>query len=543
MWFDSEQIGEIVYTPNTASPGTTYMTAYPNNAFGQPSQAYINDGTPREVNYVNNLNGQILSSITQTTSGGAFNGPASDYYYFNGVQLGEVSNNGTGNVDYTSSIAEQQAVPGSGYFTDGATSGTTSAQFGTTLQGINALGNQTQTGTGYTVQAGDTLQSIAQALWGNSSYWYLLADANGLSPDATLSVGENLNIPQVVGSSQNNASTNTVYNQNQAIGNISPTHAPPPPKQGGCGVIGEIILAVVAVAAAFFIGPEIAEGVADLVGGGTTTIGAGLASTTAVTVAAGSSVIDPIATLGAEVLTGVATSAVTQGVGLATGMQSKFSWAGLGEAAIGAVVGAGLGSRGAFSSLGPIAGGALQALAGGAITQGIGLATGLQSNFDWEGLAEGAVEGGIMGYINSGDSAGKAGGIAPFQLNPGDLINIVPTIGDDVEAAETPSTAQAAPQPGVDGGQVRQTIGNAIAGSQTPQSGWTTEDTTGATVNDSPVEVSDLPPISAAEITQQQAYWDAINSEESTPYGEPSSDFAAATSQSDVAPKFHPVAT
>jgi len=29
--------------------------------------------------------------------------------------------------------------------------------------------------------AGDTLQSIAQMLWGDSSLWYVLADANGLS--------------------------------------------------------------------------------------------------------------------------------------------------------------------------------------------------------------------------------------------------------------------------------------------------------------------------------------------------------------------------
>jgi len=31
-----------------------------------------------------------------------------------------------------------------------------------------------------TVSAGDTLQSIAETLWGDSSLWYLLAEANGL---------------------------------------------------------------------------------------------------------------------------------------------------------------------------------------------------------------------------------------------------------------------------------------------------------------------------------------------------------------------------
>ncbi|WP_288406907.1 LysM domain-containing protein, partial [uncultured Herbaspirillum sp.] len=47
----------------------------------------------------------------------------------------------------------------------------------------------------YPVQSGDTLQSIALAAYGDSSLWYEIADANGLSGNADLKVGEVLTIP------------------------------------------------------------------------------------------------------------------------------------------------------------------------------------------------------------------------------------------------------------------------------------------------------------------------------------------------------------
>ena len=47
----------------------------------------------------------------------------------------------------------------------------------------------------YTVQQGDTLESIALRVWGDASFWYLIADANGLSGNAQLTVGMDLIIP------------------------------------------------------------------------------------------------------------------------------------------------------------------------------------------------------------------------------------------------------------------------------------------------------------------------------------------------------------
>jgi hypothetical protein len=42
----------------------------------------------------------------------------------------------------------------------------------------------------YTVRGGDTLKSVAQALWGDSAMWYLIAEAYGLSGTQTLSAGQ-----------------------------------------------------------------------------------------------------------------------------------------------------------------------------------------------------------------------------------------------------------------------------------------------------------------------------------------------------------------
>ncbi|RST45000.1 LysM peptidoglycan-binding domain-containing protein, partial [Variovorax sp. DXTD-1] len=58
----------------------------------------------------------------------------------------------------------------------------------------------------YAVSAGDTLQGIAKGAYGDSSLWYLIADANGLGSDADLRTGQVLTIPTRVGSA-NNAGT------------------------------------------------------------------------------------------------------------------------------------------------------------------------------------------------------------------------------------------------------------------------------------------------------------------------------------------------
>lgn len=102
----------------------------------------------------------------------------------------------------------------------------------------------------YTVRNGDTLQTIARSVWGDSAMWYLIADANGLASGSTLTAGMKLTIPNKVTNIHNNAGTFRPYNAGEAIGDVNPTlpAAPPPPrrKRGGCGGLGLIIVAIVA---------------------------------------------------------------------------------------------------------------------------------------------------------------------------------------------------------------------------------------------------------------------------------------------------------
>jgi hypothetical protein len=76
------------------------------------------------------------------------------------------------------------------------------------------------------VQDGDTLQSIAEQIWGDSNFWYLIADANGLNGSSQLTAGMDLIIPNKVANVSNSNSTYRVYDPNLAIGDTSPTHPP-----------------------------------------------------------------------------------------------------------------------------------------------------------------------------------------------------------------------------------------------------------------------------------------------------------------------------
>lgn len=71
-----------------------------------------------------------------------------------------------------------------------------------------------------TVGAGETLQSIAKSAYGDSSLWYLIADANGLSGDRDLRVGQTLTVPSRVTGAKNSASSFKPYNPGEVVGNF-----------------------------------------------------------------------------------------------------------------------------------------------------------------------------------------------------------------------------------------------------------------------------------------------------------------------------------
>lgn len=100
----------------------------------------------------------------------------------------------------------------------------------------------------YPVQGGDTLQSIAQAAYGDSGLWYLIGDANGLSGNEDLRIGATLNIPSRVGGVHNNATTFARYDAARVVGDTTPMLPVPQGRgDGGCGGLGQIIMIVVAV--------------------------------------------------------------------------------------------------------------------------------------------------------------------------------------------------------------------------------------------------------------------------------------------------------
>jgi hypothetical protein len=223
----------------------------------------------------------------------------------------------------------------------------------------------------------------------------VIADANGLNGTETLAAGTILSIPNKVVNIHNKSSTFRVYDPNQVLGDPTPSApTPAPPKQkkkGGCGGLGRILLVAVAVAVTIFVTRNLQA---------------------AVKVAQGIGAIGTkIAMVAAAVAGGAAGSIVSQGLGVATGLQDKFSWKGVAMAAIGAGVGQGLGMVSGLSGT-TFAAGAARGALGNAITQGIGVATGLQKRFDWTGVAVGGVVGGVVnsasGWLDSRGLSGPA---------------------------------------------------------------------------------------------------------------------------------------
>jgi len=235
----------------------------------------------------------------------------------------------------------------------------------------------------YTVQAGDTLQSIAKAMWGNAGLWYRLADANSVD---TVSEGDVITIPARSTTVYNDHQTYEPYDPAQAVGDTTP-NLPMPANGGGCGGVGQIVMLAVAIAVTAATGGA-GGAIANFWSGALGSAGmAGTALTTATTVATGATA----AAVG---------SIASQAVGVAIGAQDSFSWKGVALSAISGGVGAGVTSM----ATGALAGQTTSAIIGRAalgnvLTQGIGVATGLQDKFDWRGVAASAAGAGMGAAI------------------------------------------------------------------------------------------------------------------------------------------------
>ena len=148
-----------------------------------------------------------------------------NYYYFAGRSVGDVGDDNAVARDYAQILAARQQSQ-----TGNTLRPVTSADFDQNFQPIgpdypgNAPGS-------YTVAYdGQTLQQIASDIWGDSSLWYLIADANGLTAERVLLANTVLTIPNVVTNIHNNSTVFKPYSPGQAIGNVQPTvpEAPAP---------------------------------------------------------------------------------------------------------------------------------------------------------------------------------------------------------------------------------------------------------------------------------------------------------------------------
>ena len=304
-----------------------------------------------------------------------------------------------------------------------------------TRDGLTPYSDPQSVGT-YTVQAGDTLQGIAQSVYGNASLWYVIADANAISLDSSgnainLVAGTTLKLP-AVSNEQNGSQTFDPYNPLKLIGSTTPALAyiPPPPSQH-CNTLTELVVAAITVVATVYTAGVAADalGAGGVAGSTATGVGAlGAAATTGGTLTAGVGETMALGSLGTDLVAagvgGFAGSVAGQLTGQALGDGAGFS---LEQALAGGLTGmasAGLGALAGSNNLyqsiarGDIGNAVLQ----GGATDLAGLAAnrivGLPGAFSWASVAAASLAAGL-----SAEAAPKVLGDLRFTPNtvPGDL--------------------------------------------------------------------------------------------------------------------------
>jgi hypothetical protein len=163
--------------------------------------------------------------------------------------------------------------------------------------------------------------------------------------------GQSLTLPSGVMASGHSASTFKPYDPAAALGDTSPTSAKPG-KRAKCGVVGQIISMAIAVAVTALTGmPELGNIAGQL-------------------------------------------------FNMATGMQHGFNWKSLGMTVVTSGITQGIDGSGAFNFIGnTFLREAASGMAANALSQGIGVATGLQNKFSWSSVAAAGVISGVSGAL------------------------------------------------------------------------------------------------------------------------------------------------
>jgi len=299
----------------------------------------------------------------------------------------------------------------------------------------------------YTLKAGDTLESIALQVYGDSSLWYLLADANGVTDrnahagekGSQLHAGQRLIIPPVAGGQHHSNQTHKVIGSSDWLGNTSATTPlpPAPPQikhhQSPWRIVSTVIVAVVSVVATVM-----SAGALGLLAGGLTSSGGigGLMNAGLALLGGGSS-LGAIAIAGIAFTAGFVGSLAAQGVAAAFNLQQGIDFKGALITGLATAATAGVGrllngnanynnllnamdkaSNDAFSIKS-----AATMMERDALSQSINLATRKHQHFDWLELGASATTAGVMGsqqgqnFANALQSKfGKASTLVSNQL-------------------------------------------------------------------------------------------------------------------------------
>ncbi len=395
-WWDDARQATITYDSDTGSGSNDIHTSTFNlDVNGRVATVVINDDRDRTVTFVTDANGQVLTR-TEVDTNLTLDDPKDQYFYFSGRRIGEVTNNGSYVSTYQGAMYDRaNSGPASPTPFHNGNYAVHNIDFDLAYEALTPHSIRSG-GTSWTIRDGDTLQGIAAAVWGDASLWYMIAEANGLTSASLLTPGQTITVPARVGNVHNTSQTFRPYDPNQTLGDVSPTQVKPPKSGGGCGPIGQMLMVVIAVAVAAIVAPYATAALANTVAGAGTFTGAGIAAgTTSVAVGTSTISVGIGSFIGGGAIAGAAGSIASQAFGVATGIQDKFDWKAVGLSALSGGVGAGMNFApliGAGSAgMGGMVGAALRGAASSIVTQGVAVATGLQEKFSWTSVAVSAV--------------------------------------------------------------------------------------------------------------------------------------------------------
>ncbi|MDK2127092.1 LysM peptidoglycan-binding domain-containing protein, partial [Parachitinimonas caeni] len=257
-WDDAKQV-RIASDPDKTKHAETFQIYNANGHLARAEAWSIPEATERQLIstslYFGNAQGQVLHreyvemDSQNRDQVNTEKSHTADLYFSNGMQIGgiTVSRNDPQEKLIRQGYVEQfnQLVQRGDKDQKHSTPGLVAAfDFNRASQAITPFSPGTTPGS-YTVRQGDTLQGIAQGLWGDASLWTLLADANGLSGSETLSAGQILTVPNKVINMRHAADSFRPYDPAEAMGNLVPANVPVDPSSG-CGA-AQIIMIVIAI--------------------------------------------------------------------------------------------------------------------------------------------------------------------------------------------------------------------------------------------------------------------------------------------------------